>query len=77
MPQITCTRCGQLKEALQNNPYPGTELGQELAAQVCDSCWAEWERMELMIVNEYRLTPFMKAHRDVLLAKMREFLHMK
>lgn len=74
---MQCVHCGKPLDPIKENPYAGTALGAEIQSQVCDTCWKEWERLELMVINEYRLIPFQKQHRELLLWKMREYLKMK
>jgi Fe-S cluster biosynthesis and repair protein YggX len=70
---ITCRRCGQQKAALARAPFPGP-LGAEILATVCGACWREWEKAEVMVINELRLN-FMDPEAQATLDRhMREFL---
>lgn len=51
---IKCQRCGQKRPALGYAPYP-TELGQQIGAQICQPCWAEWLQKQVQIINHYGL----------------------
>ena len=46
----------------------------EIAARVCADCWAEWQRAEVMVINELRLNFMDPAAQEVLHRQMREFL---
>jgi Fe-S cluster biosynthesis and repair protein YggX len=41
---------------------------------VCADCWAEWEKNEVMVINELRLNFMDPKAADVLQRKMLEFL---
>ena len=43
-------------------------------ASVCADCWAEWEKHEVMVINELRLNFMDPRSADVLHQKLREFL---
>ena len=71
---IVCARCGRAEApALAAPPFPG-ELGKEIAARACSDCWADWQRAEVMVINELRLNFMDPAAQDVLTRHMREFL---
>jgi Fe-S cluster biosynthesis and repair protein YggX len=73
MPTIDCIRCHQNQDPPEEIPYPG-DLGDEIRSKVCASCWAEWEAMEVMVINELRLNFMDPAAADTLVVHMREFL---
>lgn len=52
---------------------PGA-LGKEVLAVSCADCWAEWERAEVMVINELRLNLIDPAAQATLLGHLREFL---
>ncbi len=73
MPEtVECTRCGETREGLDRPPSPGA-LGREIQEHVCAVCWAEWERMEVMVINELRLNFMDPGSNEVLTRHMREF----
>jgi Fe-S cluster biosynthesis and repair protein YggX len=41
---------------------------------VCASCWSEWERREVIVINELRLNFMDPEAQDILAAQMRDFL---
>ncbi len=55
MSQITCTRCGRATDAVTNTAFYTGEVATALRAHACGDCWQEWIRMQIMIINEYRL----------------------
>lgn len=71
---VACARCGRPDApALARRPMPGA-LGAELQEKICADCWAEWQRVEVMVINELRLN-FMDPGAQAALNKhMREFL---
>lgn len=70
---VTCARCGETKAALARAPFGGT-LGEEIRARVCAECWAEWRRVEVMVINELRLNFMEPSSQEILAAEMRRFL---
>lgn len=69
---VKCTRCGETREGLDQPPYPGA-IGREIQEHVCTLCWAEWEHMEVMVINELRLNFMDPKSMEVLGQHMREF----
>lgn len=72
MTDITCSRCSQTRPAVAVVPYTG-ELAEELIRQVCQNCWSEWEKVEVMVINELRLDFMDPKSPDILVQQMREF----
>ena len=64
---ITCSRCGQRKEAVIKPAFYTGTVGELLKQNACTDCWQEWIRMQIMIVNEYKL--------DLMDPKTDEFLN--
>lgn len=74
MTTVACPRCGRTDApALDAPPFPGAEGG-EIAARVCSDCWTDWQRAEVMVINELRLNFMDPAAQAVLSRHMREFL---
>ena len=70
---VHCRRCGREATALARPPMPG-RAGEEVQRSICGLCWAEWQRAEVMVINELRLN-FMDPEAQVVLEQhMREFL---
>jgi Fe-S cluster biosynthesis and repair protein YggX len=71
---VHCARCGRPEApALPRQPLPG-KTGAEIREKVCADCWAEWQKMEVMIINELRLNFMDPAAQETLSRHMREFL---
>ncbi len=70
---VDCSRCGQTAEAATGVAYGG-KLGEEICARVCQLCWDEWERTEVMVINELRLNFMDPESQKVLIGQLREFL---
>jgi Fe-S cluster biosynthesis and repair protein YggX len=74
MATVHCARCGRPEApALTRTPLPG-KAGQEIRARICQDCWNEWEKMEVMVINELRLNFMEPASQEILGKHMREFL---
>jgi Fe-S cluster biosynthesis and repair protein YggX len=71
---VECRRCGRAQApALAKPPLRGP-LGEEIASRVCADCWAEWERAEVMVINELQLNFMDPKAQEVLHRHLREFL---
>lgn len=53
-------------------PLPGA-TGEEIRDNVCADCWAEWQGMEIMVINELRLNFMDPGAQKVLDEHMRKF----
>lgn len=74
MATVHCARCGRSDAlALSRPPLPG-KLGVEIQQGVCADCWAEWQKVEVMVINELRLNFMDPAAQETLNRHMREFL---
>lgn len=71
---VQCTRCGREAPALDSPPMIPSKLAREVQEKVCADCWAEWENMEVMVINELRLNFMDPKAQETLNAQMREFL---
>ena len=52
---IRCSRCGEEKEPVSSTAFYSGDVGAALKAHACKDCWDEWIKMQIMIINEYRL----------------------
>jgi Fe-S cluster biosynthesis and repair protein YggX len=52
---VTCSRCGQEKEAVVKTAFYRGSVRDSLRAHACQDCWNEWIKMQIMLINEYRL----------------------
>ena len=73
MNTVECARCKRTESPPEKVPYPGA-LGNEIQSSICHLCWAEWEGMEVMVINELKLNFMDPAAMDTLVQHMREFL---
>jgi len=73
---VQCVRCGLLGPRLPKPPISG-EMGKLVAAQVCESCWAEWRAQSVLVVNHYGLQPADPNDRAQLYEFMKEFLTLR
>lgn len=71
--EVVCVRCARTAVALENPPVPGA-VGKEIQQKICPTCWSEWQRAEVMVINELRLNFMDPKAQDVLTHHMREFL---
>lgn len=55
MAEITCSRCGQTKPPVRKTAFYRGEVREKLLAHACQDCWDEWVKMQIMLINEYRL----------------------
>ena len=74
MANVHCVRCGREDApAFTRQPFPG-KLGVEIREKICADCWNEWLKMEVMVINELRLSLMDPASQEILNRHMREFL---
>ena len=73
MADVTCKRCLKTAPGLAAPPFPG-KLGREIQAAICAECWSEWQRHEVMVINELRLNFMDPEAQTTLQRHMREFL---
>ena len=71
---VNCSRCPRPDApALAKPPLYGP-MGKEIQARVCADCWAEWQKSEVMVINELRLNFMDPVAQETLTRHMREFL---
>ena len=68
-----CTRCRTRPAGLPRAPIPGP-LGERARANLCPDCWSEWERMEVMVINELHLNLLDPEAPAILARHMAEYL---
>ncbi len=71
--KVTCARCEQEREGLDQPPMGGP-TGQQVLDNVCQDCWQEWRENSALLINHYGLVLGNPAHRQQLRTAMREFL---
>ncbi len=57
---------------LPRAPYPGP-LGQRIFEQVSQEAWSRWLKHQVMLINEYRLSPVEPKARKFLEAEMEKY----
>ncbi|MDD5034641.1 MAG: oxidative damage protection protein [Methylococcaceae bacterium] len=67
---VKCTKLGVEAEGLDNPPFPG-EQGLRIFDNVSKQAWQEWLKLQTMLINEHRLSPF-EANAKKFLAQERE-----
>jgi len=75
MTDVQCSKCGKTAPGLDQAPFKN-ELGDLVLQNVCKSCWQDWLRAQLMIMNEYRLNPLNDEHGKFLDEQMKMFLNL-
>ena len=70
---VTCARCGQTREGFEKPPFPGT-IGARVMEEICQTCWAEWVRQQMMLINHYGLNLMDQQARAFLTKQMTAFL---
>ena len=73
MATITCDRCSQDKDQLEDVPMGG-DLGQKIAETICSDCWGEWRTMSGQLINHHGLNLGTPEHRAEMRRVMKEFL---
>jgi Fe-S cluster biosynthesis and repair protein YggX len=73
MAQVSCARCGRDAEGLPRAPLSG-QLGQDILANVCQSCWKDWQQESFRLINHLGLQPVDPADRQKLFGILREYL---
>jgi Fe-S cluster biosynthesis and repair protein YggX len=70
--KVHCVVLKREAEGLERPTYPG-ELGKRIYEQVSKEAWARWVRHQVMLLNEYRLSPVDPKGRKILEAEMEKF----
>lgn len=73
MADITCTRCGQTRAGFERPPFPGP-IGARVVEQICQDCWGQWNRQQMMLINHYGLNLMDPQSRTFLTKQMQAFL---
>lgn len=70
---VHCQRNGKAAEGLDRPPFPGPE-GQRIFENISRDAWQEWLKLQTMLINEHRLTPFEAEARKFLAQEREKFL---
>jgi Fe-S cluster biosynthesis and repair protein YggX len=73
MPDVKCSRCGQTRAGFERPPFPG-EIGRRIAGEICQDCWGQWTRQQMMLINHYGLNLMDIQARSFLTKNMEAFL---
>jgi Fe-S cluster biosynthesis and repair protein YggX len=69
---VHCVLLKREAPGLERMPYPGP-LGQRIFEHVSKEAWERWRAHQIMLINEYRLTPIEPKARKFLEAEMEKF----
>ena len=69
---VQCVILKREAPGLDRPPYPGP-LGQRIFEQVSREAWTRWVQHQVMLINEYRLSPMEPKARQFLTAEMEKF----
>lgn len=69
---VQCIKLKKEAEGLDYPPFPG-ELGKRIWKQVSKEAWAEWTRLQTMMVNEYGLNLADLSARQHLMAQCERY----
>lgn len=70
---FVCSRCGAPNARLAGAPVD-TPLGKRIGETICESCWEEWMRASVRLINEYRLNLATEEGGTIYDRQLREFL---
>lgn len=70
---VQCVKLGIQAEGLDAPPFPG-EQGQRIYDSISKAAWQEWLKLQTMLINEHRLTPFEPQARKFLAQEREKFL---
>jgi len=69
---VQCVLLKREAPGLDRPPYPGP-LGQRIFENVSKEAWERWRSHQIMLINEYRLTPVDPKSRKFLETEMEKF----
>lgn len=70
--QVHCVVLKREAEGLERLTYPG-DLGRRIYENVSKEVWGRWVRHQIMLLNEYRLSPVDPKARKFLEAEMEKY----
>jgi len=70
---VNCVVLKREAPGLARPPYPGP-LGQRIYNEVSQEAWQRWVKHQVMLMNEYRLSPVDPKARKFLEVEMQKFL---
>ena len=69
---VQCVLLKREAPGLDRPPYPGA-LGQRIFENISKEGWERWRAHQIMLINEYRLTPVDPKSRKFLETEMEKF----
>ena len=69
---VQCVMLKHEAPGLERLPYPGP-LGQRIFENVSKEAWSRWVAHQVMLINEYRLSPVEPKARKFLEGEMEKF----
>ncbi len=69
---VQCVMLKREAPGLERPPYPGP-LGERVFEHVSREAWSRWVQHQVMLINEYRLSPVDPKARQFLEAEMEKF----
>lgn len=70
---IYCRKLGKDAEGLSRPPWPG-EIGQRIYEEISEQAWRDWLGQQTILINEYKLNPLDRKHKQYLKAQMESYL---
>jgi Fe-S cluster biosynthesis and repair protein YggX len=70
--KVQCVVLKREADGLERPTYPG-ELGKRIFENVSKEAWSRWVRHQVMLMNEYRLSPVDPKARKMLETEMEKF----
>jgi Fe-S cluster biosynthesis and repair protein YggX len=70
---VFCQRLQKEAAGLDFQLYPGA-LGQRIFDQISKEAWGEWQKKQVMLINEHKLNMMNVEHRQRLEADMENYL---
>jgi len=71
--QVFCEHLKKEAEGLDFQLYPG-EIGTRIFNGISKEAWAEWQKKQVMLINEHKLSMINPEHRELLESTMVGFL---
>jgi len=69
---IHCIKLDIEAEGLDFPPWPG-DLGKRIFEQVSKQAWQQWQQVQTMLINEYRINAMDPEGRKLLAEKMEQY----
>ena len=73
MPDVKCSRCGQTRAGFERPPFPGA-IGTRIVGEICQDCWSQWTRQQMMLINHYGLNLLETEAQKFMREQMEKFL---